>query len=142
MTVLGVFVAILSQLFNAQSAPYFAIILVALLFSFFWRYKTRSRRQHQIVFASLLLWLVIPMSVATGALFHFSGPDSLRGTVFNEPAAFFINSMFSLALVGTIILLSVGKGVRLNVAVSGTSLLFAQLFVWLISGCAVVGVCV
>jgi hypothetical protein len=82
------------------------------------------------------------MSVATGALFHFSGPDSLRGAVFNEPAAFFINSMFPLALVGTIILLSVGKGVRLNVAVSGTSLLFAQLFVWLISGCAVIGVCV
>jgi uncharacterized membrane protein len=142
MTVTSAFVAIFSQLVNAKTAPYVATIFALVLLSFLWRYKARSKRQHQIVAVALLLWLVVPASVTAGALFHYSGPDNLRGVAFNEPAAIFIGAMFPLALIGTIILLAIGKGVRLNVAISGALLLFAQSCVLLISGCAVVGVCV
>jgi len=142
MTILGVLQSIVGELVNLETAPYVAGVVGLGLFAFFWRWRHHSPKQRRLIATSLWLWLCIPASIALGAIFHFSGPEDLRGVTYAWPAAIGVLALSVLALVGSTTLLVLSKGARSNLAASGAGLIFAQLGAWLVSGCAIVGRCV
>ena len=141
MTARGVLLAIVGELASWEAAPYLVGVLLLLLFAYFWGRKAHGPRQRRFVHASLLLWCCVPLSILAGAMFHFSGSDELRGIAVVKPAAVFVVSLSVAAALGSVALLVIGAGARLNLAASSVGLLFAQFWAWLAAGCAIVGRC-
>jgi hypothetical protein len=142
MTGPEVLLAILLEIFRAEAVPYILGVAVLLLFAFFWRRGRHSTKQRRVITASLSLWLCVPVSILLAAAFRFSGPDALRGIAYAEPAAALVASMLIVAVVGSLVLLVFGRGVRANVTASALALVFVQFWAGLLAGCAIVGRCV
>lgn len=142
MSGLEVLQAIVLEFANSKTVAYVVGMLALSAFCFFWRRNRHTRPQRRVVLVSLSLWLCIPASMLLAAAFHFSGPDSLRGIEFSQVAALLVASMLVLVFLGSLLLLVLGKGVRPNVLASSVALVFAQFWVGLVSGCAIVGRCV
>jgi hypothetical protein len=142
MTTLEVFAAIYSEFLHPQLIPYALAALALTAFAWFWRKSFHSPKQRRAIHLALSLWLVGPVAALIGAFFHFDGPSTSRGITFNEPASFAVGALLPLCVVLGVGLILFGKGVRINVAMAIVPVLFVQVWVGLISGCAIVGVCI
>ena len=142
MTFIETFVAILAEPLTAETAPYVVAILTTPIVAYVWGMKRRTLRQDRVMLASALLWLAIPVNAMVGAAFRYSGSSESRGVVFSEFGAMLSASVLpALALVAVVLLL-LGRGIRINVTGVLVPLLLAQFWVALFSGCAIVGACV
>ena len=119
------------------------LLVVAALAAFAILFRRRSQTQRQRLFVkmALLLWLALPMAVITGALFAYSGPDSLAGIGFNPVAAAVTGFSFPLVALLGVTLIAIARGARLNVAALVIPLLPVQYLFGLGATCAVAGVC-
>lgn len=142
MTILEVFAAIYSELLFPEAIPYALAALAFSAFSWFWHRSFHSSKQRQAIHIAMLLWLLNPITALIGAIFHFSGPTASRGVTFNEPASFAVGALLLLCAILGIVLVSVARGARINVVAAIVPVLFVQFWVSLISGCAIVGVCI
>jgi hypothetical protein len=141
MSGFAVLQSIVEQLVTLETAPYLVGVLALGVGAFLWGRDRHTQSQRRVIAASIALWACIPASIMVAAIFHYSGPNDLRGVSYNEAAAVAVASIAAIAAFGSIALLAIGNGVRFNLAASGAGLVFAQFWVWLVSGCAVVGVC-
>lgn len=142
MTFLEVLGAIFAEFLHADALPYAVVIIVVFALSAFWRRRSRTEHQGKMVGASLLLWLSVPVTALLGAAFRFSGPSQERGVTYNEVGAILTASILPLVVLGSVVIVILAKGVRINVSGITGSLIFVQFWFSLIAGCAVVGVCI
>ena len=120
--VLGVnvgFVANLSAITSTILGPEVQLLTALAVplgvFALLHRRHLRTPKQRRLVVAALLLWCLVPASLLLGAAFAFSGQAQVRGIEFNEPAALTVWFSFGFAVVGAVVLVALGRGVRLNV---------------------------
>lgn len=121
-TALGVnvgFVANLSAITSTILGPEVQLLTALAVplgvFALLHRRHLRTPKQRRLVVAALLLWCLVPASLLLGAAFAFSGQAQVRGIEFNEPAALTVWFSFGFAVVGAVVLVALGRGVRLNV---------------------------
>jgi len=141
MTFMEVFAAIFSEFLYVEMMPYVVVVLVVPVVAYLHGRERRTTRQRRVVLVSVLLWLAVPVSGIIGAAFRFSAASNLRGDDFNQLGAMLSASILPTVAVASIFLIAVGSGVRANVAGLTLPLLFAQFWVSIIAGCAIVGVC-